>query len=89
MTRDLQCHTVFNKWHCSSLVIYSFFFRPVRYIYLKLETGFTDQCFCVDGKAPENDTESTLMHLIIHEQIRMFKFMFPVVLCEVIKMGGK
>lgn len=54
-----------------------------------LETGLTDQCFCVDGKAPENDTESTLMHLIIHEQIRMFKFMFPVVLCEVIKMGGK
>lgn len=65
------------------------FFRPMRFIYLKLETGLTDQCFCVDGKAPENDTESTLMHLIIHEQIRMFKFMFPVVLCEVIKMGGK
>lgn len=54
-----------------------------------LETGLTDQFFCVDGRAPENDTESTLMHLIIHEQIRMFKFMFPVVLCEVIKMGGK
>lgn len=56
---------------------------------LKLETDLTDQCFCVDGRAPENDTESTLMHLIIHEQIRMFKFMFHIVLCEVIKMGGK
>lgn len=66
-----------------------FFFSDQLAIDLKLETGLTDQCFCVDGKAPENDTESTLMHLIIHEQIRMFKFMFPVVLCEVIKMGGK